>query len=333
VLKSDVAKMTKVRGDINVIHEHYQPVEKHKRFESTCLNFVGDVAEIKVGDSKAGWVQALDYLIKLHYAHEYKYIKNIIINYNSVRPAGERLKTFGGRASGPEPLSRLIHFTTEVFKNSVGRKLNSLECHDILCYIADAVLAGGIRRSAALSLFSLDDEDMLTCKFGNWWEENPQRARANNSVMLIRHKVKKEDFYYVWERVKASGAGEPGIIFSNDKDGIYNPCQPKWATVLTKKGLTQFSEIEEGDDKTSLILKSLIITSIKDLNLHNDIRDLIVYVNNLKNLAFKNNIDFNQLLLKVIGISSDETGVYSISMKSFFQNVLNNKPIPISLNN
>ena len=105
-----------------------------------------------------------------------------------------------------------------------GDKLSPIEVHDMVCYIADAVLAGGIRRAALISLFSADDDEMIACKSGNWWEVNPQRGRANNSIVLMRHIVTKEFFQDVWERVRASGAGEPGFYFTFDKDWGTNPC-------------------------------------------------------------------------------------------------------------
>ena len=105
-----------------------------------------------------------------------------------------------------------------------GDKLSPIEVHDMVCHVADAVLAGGIRRAALISLFSADDEEMIACKSGNWWETNPQRGRANNSAVLIRHKVTKEFFMDLWKRVELSNAGEPGIYLSNDKDWGTNPC-------------------------------------------------------------------------------------------------------------
>ena len=99
-----------------------------------------------------------------------------------------------------------------------------MEVHDIVCHIADAVLAGGIRRAALISLFSADDDEMLAAKTGNWWEKNPQRGRANNSIVLMRHRITKEYFAELWDRVKASGSGEPGFYFTNDKDWGTNPC-------------------------------------------------------------------------------------------------------------
>ena len=105
-----------------------------------------------------------------------------------------------------------------------GDQLSSIEVHDIVCHIADAVLAGGIRRAALISLFSADDQDMLSAKSGNWWETNPQRGRANNSVVIMRHRIDKPTFLDLWDRVKQSGAGEPGFYFTNDKDYGCNPC-------------------------------------------------------------------------------------------------------------
>jgi ribonucleoside-diphosphate reductase alpha chain len=105
-----------------------------------------------------------------------------------------------------------------------GDKLEPIEVHDVVCHVADAVLAGGIRRAALISLFSADDDEMLSAKAGNWWEQNPQRGRANNSIVLMRHRITKEYFAELWDRVKASGSGEPGFYFTNDKDWGTNPC-------------------------------------------------------------------------------------------------------------
>ena len=133
--------------------------------------------------------------------------------------------TSGGKAPGPQPLKEcLIKIDGILSEKDDGDKLTSVEVHDIVCHIADAVLAGGIRRAALISLFSADDDDMIGCKSGQWWELNPQRGRANNSAVLIRHRVTKEFFMDVWKRVELSGAGEPGIYLSNDKDWGTNPC-------------------------------------------------------------------------------------------------------------
>jgi ribonucleoside-triphosphate reductase len=135
------------------------------------------------------------------------------------------LITSGGKAPGPQPLREcLVKVEGILSQKADNSKLTSIECHDIMCHMADAVLAGGIRRAAMISLFSADDDEMIACKADNWWENNAQRGRANNSAVLMRHKITKEYFLNLWERVEASGSGEPGFYFSNDKDWGTNPC-------------------------------------------------------------------------------------------------------------
>jgi ribonucleoside-diphosphate reductase alpha chain len=148
-----------------------------------------------------------------------------LFDFRDIRPKGAQLITVGGKAPGPEPLKECLFNLQKVFdRKKTGEKLTSLEAHDMACHIADAVLSGGIRRAALISLFNLDDEDMLTCKFGNWWEENPQRGRANNSAVVMRHKIDEDEFFKLWKKIELSGSGEPGIYFSNDKDWGTNPC-------------------------------------------------------------------------------------------------------------
>ena len=133
--------------------------------------------------------------------------------------------TAGGKAPGPEPLKICIaHVQAVLDRKQEGEKLTPLECHDLMCYLANAVLAGGIRRSAMISLFSADDEEMLTCKFGNWWELNEQRGRANNSVVLPRETTVREQFFSLWKKIELSGSGEPGFYFTNNVDWGTNPC-------------------------------------------------------------------------------------------------------------
>ena len=135
------------------------------------------------------------------------------------------LVTSGGKAPGPQPLKEcLLKLEGILSQKEDGDKLSSIEVHDMVCHIADAVLAGGIRRAALISLFSADDEEMIACKSGNWWELNPQRGRANNSAVLLRNKITQEFFMDLWEKIKNSGSGEPGIYLSNDKDWGTNPC-------------------------------------------------------------------------------------------------------------
>lgn len=175
-----------------------------------------------IGDSIEGWSDAIKVLLKAYFGQQ---ISTPIFDYSDIRPKGARLVTSGGKAPGPQPLKDCIHNIRAILdsKND-GDKLEPIEVHDIICYIADAVLAGGIRRAALISLFSADDQEMISCKAGSWWEKNPQRGRANNSAALVRHKVTKEFFMDLWKRIEASGSGEPGIYLTNDKDWGTNPC-------------------------------------------------------------------------------------------------------------
>jgi len=146
-------------------------------------------------------------------------------DFSDIRPKGARLVSAGGKAPGPDPLKKaLFEINLILDKKNDGDKLSPLEVHDIVCHLADAVLAGGIRRAALISLFSADDEEMLACKYGNWWESNPQRGRANNSAVLLRHRITKEFFLDLWKKIELSGSGEPGIYLSNNKDWGANPC-------------------------------------------------------------------------------------------------------------
>lgn len=174
-----------------------------------------------IGDSIEGWADAVKALMKAYFFGE----SDPVFDFSDIRDKGTLLKTSGGKAPGPQPLKDCIHQIRKILDaKEAGDKLTPLEVHDIICWIADAVLSGGIRRAALISLFSFDDEDMLTCKFGNWSEANPQRGRANNSVCLLRHKIKKKDFFHLWEKIEASKAGEPGIFFTNNAEWGTNPC-------------------------------------------------------------------------------------------------------------
>jgi ribonucleoside-diphosphate reductase alpha chain len=174
-----------------------------------------------IADSIEGWADAVKALMKNYYYGGSK----LKFDFSDIRPKGARLVTSGGKAPGPQPLKEcLIKIEGILSEKENGEKLTPLEVHDVVCHIADAVLAGGIRRAALISLFSADDDEMIACKSGNWWELNPQRGRANNSAMLMRHRITKEFFIDLWKRIELSGAGEPGIYLSNDKDWGTNPC-------------------------------------------------------------------------------------------------------------
>jgi ribonucleoside-diphosphate reductase alpha chain len=161
---------------------------------------------IVVKDSKEGWAKALRQIIALLYAGEVPKW-----DVSGVRPAGTRLKTFGGRASGPEPLVELFRYTVAKFKGAVGRKLTSLEAHDILCKIGEVVVVGGVRRSAMISLSDLSDDRMAHAKAGNWWDGNGQRALANNSA-VYDSKPTVGQFMREWTSIYDSHSGERGIF-------------------------------------------------------------------------------------------------------------------------
>ena len=174
-----------------------------------------------IGDSIEGWADAVSILIKSYF----KGTSKVRFDFSDIRPKGARLVTSGGKAPGPQPLREcLVKVEGILDSKDEGDQLSSIEVHDVVCHIADAVLAGGIRRAALISLFSADDQAMLSAKAGNWWETNPQRGRANNSVVIMRHRIDKPTFLDLWKRVEASGAGEPGFYFTNDKDYGCNPC-------------------------------------------------------------------------------------------------------------
>jgi len=174
-----------------------------------------------IGDSIEGWADSVKALMSA-----YMLGKSMpLFDFSDIREKGAPLITSGGKAPGPQPLKDCLH-NIEKILNTVadGEQLSTLQVHDIMCFIADAVLAGGIRRAALIALFDMDDEEMLSCKFSNWWELNPQRGRANNSAVILRHKVQKEDFISLWKKIEASRSGEPGFYFTNNADMGTNPC-------------------------------------------------------------------------------------------------------------
>ena len=204
-----------------------------------------------VNDSIEGWADAVKILVSSYF----KGGSRLRFDYSDIRPKGAALITSGGKAPGPQPLREcLVKLEGMLSQKENGDKLKPIEVHDMICHIADAVLAGGIRRAALISLFSADDEDMIAAKTGNWWETNPQRGRANNSVVLLRHKIDKEYFMSLWDRVKASGAGEPGFYFSNDKDWGTNPCceiglRPYQFCNLTEVNVSNVESQEDLNDR------------------------------------------------------------------------------------
>jgi ribonucleoside-diphosphate reductase alpha chain len=219
---------------------------------------------IVVKDSKEGWAKAYRELVSL-------LIGGQIPRWDTskIRPLGSRLKTFGGRASGPQPLEDLFRFTVSTFKKSAGRKLTSIECHDIICKIAEIVVVGGVRRSALISLSNLTDERMRDAKVGQWWLENPQRALANNSV-AYKEKPDIGVFMEEWLSLYKSKSGERGIFnrqaaqktvekLGDRRDATYefgtNPCSE---IILRDKEFCNLSEVIVRAEDTPETLKNKI---------------------------------------------------------------------------
>jgi ribonucleoside-triphosphate reductase len=215
-----------------------------------------------VNDSIEGWADAVKTLVRSYFYAG----SRLRFDYSDIRPKGARLVTSGGRAPGPQPLKECLVKLQGMFEaKENGDKLSTIEAHDMICHIADAVLAGGIRRAALISLFSADDNEMIAAKTANWWETNPQRGRANNSVVLLRHRITREYFQDLWERVKESGSGEPGFYFSNDKDWGTNPCceialRPYQFCNLTEVNV---SDVESQEDLNARVKAAAFIGTLQ----------------------------------------------------------------------
>jgi ribonucleoside-triphosphate reductase len=176
--------------------------------------------KFQVQDSIVGWADAIKVVSKAFLVGG----SLPAFDYRDIREKGSELVTTGGQAPGPEPLKACVDNLVNLFSGAVGRHLRPIEVHDAACIIADAVLAGGIRRAAMISLFDVLDEEMIECKSGNWWETHPYRARSNNSAVLIRGEVSCDQFVRLMGRVEASGCGEPGVYWNNNRDWGTNPC-------------------------------------------------------------------------------------------------------------
>ena len=200
-------------------------VQKHHvaKLPSITVPFEKRTRRFLVMDSIEGWADAIKILMKSYLGN--KRSSRIEFDYSDIRPKGARLITSGGKAPGPQPLKEAIVKITGIMDSlKDGDYLSTVQAHDVICHIADSVLAGGIRRAALIALFSSDDIAMIACKSGDWWEQNPQRGRANNSAVLMRDKLTKGYFMDLWKRIELSGSGEPGFYLSNDKDWGTNPC-------------------------------------------------------------------------------------------------------------
>jgi ribonucleoside-diphosphate reductase alpha chain len=240
-----------------------------EKLPTIAEHFTNSDTTIIVQDSKVGWAKAYRELVSLLIGGQIPKW-----DVSKVRPAGARLKTFGGRASGPRPLVDLFQFTVDTFKRAAGRKLTSIECHDIVCKIAEIVVVGGVRRSALISLSNLTDERMRDAKSGAWWEQNPQRALANNSV-AYKEKPEIGIFMEEWISLYKSKSGERGIFnreaakktvakLGDRRDSSYdfgtNPCSE---IILRDREFCNLTEvIIRADDTQDSIARKVRIASI-----------------------------------------------------------------------
>jgi ribonucleoside-triphosphate reductase len=205
-------------------------VQKHHTSQLPAIHSLDEVHAFVIADSKEGWCDSVLELLKN---------PNIIFNYDRIRPAGTPLST-GGTASGSVALRQMHEKVRNILMNAIGRQLRPIEVHDIVCHVADCVVVGGVRRAALISLFDRTDEQMLYAKVGSWWERNPQRARANNSAVLIHGETTREEFDMVLDMCIESKSGEPGIFWTHDKDYGVNPCAE---ISLQSQGLCNLTEI------------------------------------------------------------------------------------------
>lgn len=238
------------------------------KLPSIPANLATSADTIVVADSKEGWAKAYNRLLNCLWDGDIP-----TVDYSKVRPAGARLKIFGGRASGPAPLKRLFDFTVKVFQHAKGRKLNSLEVHDLMCMVGEIVVVGGVRRSALISLSNLSDQRMRDAKSGQWWIDNPQRALANNSVAYTE-KPSAEIFMEEWLSLVKSKSGERGIFNrqaaqrqaalwgrrSATADYGCNPCSE---IILLDKQLCNLSEIiVRADDTADDLMRKAEVATI-----------------------------------------------------------------------
>lgn len=195
-----------------------------------------DPVNIVIGDSIEGWAFAVGEVVKVHYLN----LPSINFDYSLIRPKGSFISG-GFKAPGPEPLKKCIEKLNKVLRKIKGRKATPFELHRMACIIADAVISGGIRRSALLCQFDADDEEMLNCKTGNWFSEYPELARANNSAVILPN-TPKETYDKIFKSIKEFG--EPGLVFLSHKDVVYNPCCFTGDTMLlTSEGYRKFCEV------------------------------------------------------------------------------------------
>ncbi|MGE5614497.1 MAG: ribonucleoside-triphosphate reductase, adenosylcobalamin-dependent [Bacillota bacterium] len=259
ILKSDVEKMPPVRTNAQVIHEYYNPLPPKERQDYTSLVFDRNIAKITVGDSKEGWTKALEFFFSILYSHSYQMVHTIILNYDNVRPRGERLKRFGGTASGHESLKTMFEKITEVIsrlgheENKIRCKLRPIHCLDICNIIGENVVVGGVRRTAEVGIIGADDEECIRAKSELYylndrkeWVENKSishRKMSNNSIFYEERPSREQ---LRWQLKQMRQSGEPGFINAEaarrrraDFQGI-NPCAE---ILLRDRGLCNLTTV------------------------------------------------------------------------------------------
>ncbi|MFW6022891.1 MAG: ribonucleoside-triphosphate reductase, adenosylcobalamin-dependent [Halanaerobiaceae bacterium] len=260
VLPEDIIKLPKIRTDAEIIHKYYEPVEAEERREYTNFEFEDDVVTLNIGDSKEGWVQSLEYYFKILVEHSYRPINKIIFNYDSVRPKGEKLKTFGGTASGHQSLKRMFTKINKLLDEKPERelddikrvKLKPIDAMDISNIIAENVVSGGVRRSSQICLFSVDDQEIAQSKSNLYvqrdgeWMINPEishRQMSNNSI-FYKGKPSREQLNWHIKQMRFSG--EPGFINAAEaarrRDNFkgVNPCAE---ILLDSRGVCNLTSI------------------------------------------------------------------------------------------
>ena len=203
-------------------------VNKLPNFHISKSNDLSEVKIYKIDDSIEGWSDALGVLIASYMPHhefsEY-YGKKVVFDYSAIRPKGSALSYGVGKAPGHEPLEKALEKVRDLINKTIdsgNKKLKTIDAYDIVMHSSDAVLSGGVRRSATLAMFSVNDELMLNSKTGNWYYENPQRARSNNSALLLKNNTGRDEYHKLFESTRQYG--EPGIIWSHNTEQLFNPC-------------------------------------------------------------------------------------------------------------
>lgn len=259
ILNEDVRKLPKIRTDFELVQKDYTPIEKDEREDHTSLEFLfNNTAKITIGDSKEGWVQSLDFFFKLLYSTQYRKIKTIIVDYDNVRPKGEKLKTFGGTASGPKSLKNMFDKIQQLLirrsaiENKDRVQLKSIDCMDIANIIGENVVSGGVRRTAEIMIIDPDDQECIEAKNdlykqidGQWImnEELSHRQVSNNSI-YYQEKPSREKLNWQIEQMKNSG--EPAFInaeAAQKRTKSFNGVNPCGEILLDTKGLCNLTTL------------------------------------------------------------------------------------------